>query len=233
MNKKLIYLLTLVFAFGFAFTACSDDDDDLTLEKYETEVNIGESVTLKITGGNGDYKVSSGDATIATAAVANKEITVTGVKAGETTITVTDKENKSATLKVKVLTYAEQIAATYNGDLSITLPGEQPEVGKKDILLETSGEKTTLTLADFTFATIPVGDIVINDIPLTKTNDIITLVETTQQVSLAEGTITADVTVSGTYDKDGKLSLTINVITADFGNIPILVTFSGTKKESE
>ncbi|WP_163306225.1 calycin-like domain-containing protein [Dysgonomonas sp. 521] len=45
MNKKLIYLLMLVFTLGLSFTACSDDDDDESVAQqiagtYSGELNI-------------------------------------------------------------------------------------------------------------------------------------------------------------------------------------------------
>lgn len=245
MNKKIINLFLAFSLSLFVFTACSNDDDkDLVLEKSEVTVDLGGTTTVKITKGNSGYKVTPADATVATATLEGNVITITGVKAGETTITVTDNEKKSATLKVKVATYAEQIAATYNGDLSITLPGGNPEVSKKDIVLATSGEKVKLTLANFSFGDTALGDIVVDEIPLTKAEGTVTLTETvaTVKLKIGETEINAKVTITGTVSTKVKkanlvvateqvLDLTISVTEVpDLG--PIAVTFSGAKKAS-
>ncbi|MDR1091564.1 MAG: calycin-like domain-containing protein, partial [Prevotella sp.] len=245
MNKKIINLFLAFSLSLFVFTACSDDDDNnLVLESSEVSVDLEGTATVKITKGNGDYKVTPADATIATATVTNGVITITGVKVGETTLTVTDKEKKTATLKVKVATLAEQIAATYNGDLSVTLPGQNPVVDKKDIVLATSEEKAKLTLANFSFGEQTVGDIVVDGISLTKAEGIVTLAETEATVTLKVGEteINAKVSVSGTVAHKAKkadlavateqvLDLTINVTEVPELS-PIAVTFSGAKKAS-
>lgn len=47
MNKKLIYLLMLVFTLGLSFTACSDDDDDNKVD-YAKEIAATYSGSLTI-----------------------------------------------------------------------------------------------------------------------------------------------------------------------------------------
>lgn len=246
MNKKIINLFLAFSLSLFVFTACSDDDDNnLVLEKSEITVDLGGTTAVKITKGNSGYKVTPADATIATATVEGNVITITGVKAGETTIAVTDNEKKSATLKVKVATLAEQIAATYNGDLSVTLPGQDPVVDKKDIVLATSDENIKLTLADFSFGGVSVGDIVVDNIPVLKEeNLVVNLLETIADVKikLGEDEVSVKVKVSGTVahkvekanmvpSTEQVLDLTISVTEVpDLGTIA--VTFSGAKKAS-
>lgn len=48
MNKKLIYLLMLVFTLGLSFTACSDDDDDDNKVDYAKEIAATYSGSLTI-----------------------------------------------------------------------------------------------------------------------------------------------------------------------------------------
>lgn len=214
MNKKLLCLLMFVFSLGLTFTACSSDDDDpvnLTLEKSESSVDQGATVTVKITQGNGDYKVSSASETTATVSVSGDVITITGVAAGETTITVTDKDKKTAALKVTVAGYAEQIAATYKGQLSVKL-GENPAIPQEnvEIILGTTENKAKVSLLNFSFDTLVLGDIVVDNIPVKEVDGTITLEPTTAKVSLLGGAIEADVTVQGTV-KDGNLILDIDV----------------------
>lgn len=240
MNKKLLCLLMFVFSLGLTFTACSSDDDDpvnLTLEKSETSVDQGATVTVKITQGNGDYKVSSASETTATASVSGDVITITGVAAGETTITVTDKDKKTATLKVAVVGYAEQIAATYEGTLDI------PGMGVSDLpneIVLSKGDNNNLKLSIETL-TIPMGPeasigvtgIAVKSVPVTKSGDKYTLTETTENISItlvgAENVpIPVPVTVKGTLE-NGKLILDIDV-----AEVPAIgdlaVAFEGTKK---
>ncbi|GHV39809.1 hypothetical protein FACS1894179_05300 [Bacteroidia bacterium] len=247
MNKKIINLFLAFSLSFFVFTACSNDDDNnLALESSGVSVDLGGTATVKITNGNGDYKVTPADTTIATATVTKDVITIKGVKAGETTLTVKDKENKTATLKVKVVTLSEKIAATYNGDLTVTQPGQTPATDKKDIVLAASGEKAKLTLANFTFGGKNVGNIVVDAIPLTKADGTVTLTETTATVSLNLGGATTPtpvkVKVSGTVQNKPKkanmaaateqvLDLTITVTEVP-GMDNIAVKFSGAKKAS-
>lgn len=50
MNKKLIYLLMLVFTLGLSFTACSDDDDDDKKTDYAKDIAATYAGTLTIPG---------------------------------------------------------------------------------------------------------------------------------------------------------------------------------------
>lgn len=242
MNKKLLCLLMFVFSLGLTFTACSSDDDDpvnLTLEKSESSVDQGATVTVKITQGNGDYKVSSASETTATASVSGDVITITGVAAGETTITVTDKDKKTATLKVTVVGYAEQIATTYAGDLTLVNFMGQDIVLPNEIVLSKGDDNNlklsieTLTIPMGPDASIGVTGIAVKSVPVTKSGDKYTLTETTEKVSVAiagaEGDpMEVNVTVKGSLE-NGKLILDIDV--ADVPAIgDLVVAFEGTKK---
>lgn len=229
MNKKLLCLLMFVFSLGLTFTACSSDDDDpvnLTLEKSETSVDQGATVTVKITQGNGDYKVSSAGETTATASVSGDVITITGVAAGETTITVTDKDKKTATLKVTVVGYAEQVAGTYSGTLSVLGQDSESEITLEKI----SSDKVKVSLKNFSFSEMELGDIIVSDIPLTLSNGKVILEETSTSLTLTMmgNPIEVDVAVSGTVE-EVSMNLAIAVT-----KVPLLgsidVTFSGDKK---
>lgn len=229
MNKKLLCLLMFVFSLGLTFTACSSDDDDpvnLTLEKSETSVDQGATVTVKITQGNGDYKVSSAGETTATASVSGDVITITGVAAGETTITVTDKDKKTATLKVTVVGLADQVAGTYSGTLSVLGQDSESEITLEKI----SSDKVKVSLKNFSFSEMELGDIIVSDIPLTLSNGKVILEETSTSLTLTMmgNPIEVDVAVSGTVE-EVSMNLAIAVT-----KVPLLgsidVTFSGDKK---
>ncbi|GAB6120853.1 calycin-like domain-containing protein [Dysgonomonas termitidis] len=229
MNKKLLCLLMFVFSLGLTFTACSSDDDDpvnLSLEKSEVNVDQGATVTVKITQGNGDYKVNSASDAIATASVSGDVITLTGVAAGETTITVTDKDKKTTTLKVTVVGLADQVAGTYSGTLSVLGQDSESEITLEKI----SSDKVKVSLKNFSFSEMELGDIIVSDIPLTLSNGKVILEETSTSLTLTMmgNPIEVDVAVSGTVE-EVSMNLAIAVT-----KVPLLgsidVTFSGDKK---
>lgn len=90
-----------------SFVSCNNDDDTpsvtLNFNPSSVGVKVGETATVVVSGGSGNYTVKTGDATVATAEVSQSNITVTGVKAGKTLLLVTDATNKvSKTLSVTV-----------------------------------------------------------------------------------------------------------------------------------
>lgn len=227
MYKRLFFVIVLLSTV-ITFSACSDDDDDLTLDNTEVSVIQGETATVSIKSGNGGYEVTPADATIATATVSGNEITVTGVKSGETTLTLTDKEKKSAVIKVKVTSLAAKIAATYKGNLVLAIAPEDPI--EKEIELTASGENVKVTLANFSFGEIPLGDIIVDGIELNKSTDAINLVEKEVPYTINLGMpIEVKVKISGTV-KEETLDLVITV-----SEVPLLntipITFSGKKVE--
>ena len=196
------------------------------MEKSESSVDQGATVTVKITQGNGDYKVSSASETTATASVSGDVITVSGVAAGETTITVTDKDKKTATLKVTVVGLADQVAGTYSGTLSVLGQDSESEITLEKI----SSDKVKVSLKNFSFSEMELGDIIVSDIPLTLSNGKVILEETSTSLTLTMmgNPIEVDVAVSGTVE-EVSMNLAIAVT-----KVPLLgsidVTFSGDKK---
>jgi hypothetical protein len=65
-------------------------------------VAAGDTRTVIIGGGTAPYYVSSNDTSIATASVAGATLTITGVAAGSTTVTVTDSKGAAKTISVTV-----------------------------------------------------------------------------------------------------------------------------------
>lgn len=74
----------------------------LTFDKKEIEVKATESAVVTIKSGVAPYTAEVKDKTIATATVEADKVTVKGVKAGTTTITVTDKDKKTGTISVTI-----------------------------------------------------------------------------------------------------------------------------------
>ena len=77
--------------------------EPLTFSKNTVEVTAGESATVEVTSGSGNYSVKSSDPSVATATVSNGIVTVISVAGGTATITVTDTQSgQSATIEVTV-----------------------------------------------------------------------------------------------------------------------------------
>ncbi len=75
----------------------------LALDKSELSLIAGETVEVKITAGSGKYSVKSANEKVATAAIDEEKIIITGVTVGETSIEVTDKHSKDKqSLKVTI-----------------------------------------------------------------------------------------------------------------------------------
>ena len=110
MKTKLFFKSTAVAVCcltSFAFASCSKNDDTppishLTFDKNKVELAEGNKVTVKVGGGVEPYKVTTGDAKIATATVEKNVITITAVKKGGTVINVSDKNKKSGIVTVVV-----------------------------------------------------------------------------------------------------------------------------------
>lgn len=76
--------------------------DTLAISKTAMELATGKEGTVTVSGGITPYTVTSKNAKIATATLKNATITVKGVAEGSTVVTVTDKNNMTATMTVTV-----------------------------------------------------------------------------------------------------------------------------------
>lgn len=74
----------------------------LTVDKTSAEIAVGKTVDITISNGTQPYTLTVKDKKVATASMRDHKITVKGVKVGKTTITVTDKQKKSATIQITV-----------------------------------------------------------------------------------------------------------------------------------
>lgn len=84
-------------------TVTVKEKEGLTFDKKTVEVEANKEAVVTVSGGTAPYAAESKDATIASATVNDNKITVKGLKAGTTTITVTDKDKKnSGTITVTV-----------------------------------------------------------------------------------------------------------------------------------
>ena len=82
-------------------------------------LNEGESTTVEITSGNGDYAISVDKPSIATASVSGTTITIKGVSKGTAKVTVKDKSGQTAEINVNVwdnLTLSQSSVGLYPGN---------------------------------------------------------------------------------------------------------------------
>lgn len=108
--KNLRFLTLGLALIALLFTACKKDDNNggeqapqrLTLEKSAVIVKQTESAIVRITAGNGGYKVESADKNIATAAIEQNNVKITAIAEGQTTLTVSDAKGQKAAIAVTV-----------------------------------------------------------------------------------------------------------------------------------
>ena len=108
--KNLRFLTLGLTLIALLFTACKKDDNNggeqapqrLTLEKSAVTVKQTESAIVRITAGNGGYKVESADKNIATAAIEQNNVKITAIAEGQTTLTVSDAKGQKAAIAVTV-----------------------------------------------------------------------------------------------------------------------------------
>ncbi len=84
------------------FTVEVKASSTLEFDNASVTVAVGKEGTVTVKTGTQPYTVKVADETVATATVSDAAITVKGVKAGSTKITVTDKDSKTGEITVKV-----------------------------------------------------------------------------------------------------------------------------------
>lgn len=93
------YLLFILLA-SCIFMSCSDDD--ISLSDYEVEVQVNSSITIYIEKDNGGCSITSEDENIAQAVIDENKVTISGITAGHTNISLKDRIGKTATIRVTV-----------------------------------------------------------------------------------------------------------------------------------
>lgn len=124
--------------------------------------------------------------------------------------------------------YAQAVAGVYKGDLTVTFgePG-QPEK-QKVYVVRTNENEAELSIKNFAYMGIPLGDIVLHGVTVGKKSDDYTVTgEDNVKVNLGQGQLDAKAALEGTIAADGAANLTITVTVDGLG--PIGVTFAGSK----
>lgn len=119
----------MLVALFVGFSACSDDDENVVrLEKTTAELEKDSTITIKITEGNGGYTVTSANEEVAKATVKDNAVTITAVTLGSTSITVKDKDGKTAAVAVTVFSIAGEWTV---GDSKIDIAGVTDDEAKE------------------------------------------------------------------------------------------------------
>ncbi|MFV0418609.1 MAG: Ig-like domain-containing protein [Dysgonomonas sp.] len=103
--KKAYFLLLFMFAVSFIFVSCSEDDGEiysLTLSEHTVNMYSKGTVSVTISKGNGEYTATSSDDKIAEVSIKDNIVLIKGNKTGKATITINDKENKTAKIDVEL-----------------------------------------------------------------------------------------------------------------------------------
>ena len=124
-----------VAAMAIILTGCKDDEKDPvapTFDPASASVVAGNTVQVSITGGEAPFELAGGDAGIARTSVSGSTISIEGVAAGSTNVTVIGNDNGRATLSVSVtarpsttptLSATTATIATLGGTQTITISG--------------------------------------------------------------------------------------------------------------
>lgn len=208
MKLRNIFTITLcILCLFVAYSSCDKKNElpaqtplELKLGKRNITLHEGGNIIVGIISGNGNYKATSSPTDIVTALVnAEKEINVTALKKGTTTITVTDGKEKSATIAVTVEAGIVELKLEKN---SIEI-----EEGKSTTVKITSGN------GGYQVSTSPEGIVTAlvneeNEISVTA------LKKGTTTITITDGkkkSATIAITVQEKHDPDadGKFSLAI------------------------
>lgn len=136
--KNLRFLTLGLALIALLFTACKKDDNNggeqapqrLTLEKSAVTVKQTESAIVRITAGNGGYKVESADKNIATAAIEQNNLKITAIAEGQTTLTVSDAKGQKAAIAVTVESNIDPSERLSVENQALTLVNGEEEVNR-------------------------------------------------------------------------------------------------------
>jgi len=146
MKAKVIFQSVLVAAVcltAAAMTACDDDEPSTKVLKTNPSalaVAPKYAATATVSGGTSPYTASSSNAEIATATVQGATLTVTGVKEGTASITITDKNKLTGSLAVKVTATATPLSFE-NESLSVPVGKDMTTTVKNGVAPYTASVK--------------------------------------------------------------------------------------------
>lgn len=191
--KNLRFLTLGLALIALLFTACKKDDNNsgeqapqrLTLEKSAVTVKQTESAIVRITAGNGGYKVESADKNIATAAIEQNNVKITAVAEGQTTLTVADVKGQKATIAVTIESNIDPSERLSVENQALTLVNGEEEVNRI-LNAKNKGAHLSFTITPAGSVTITVEDRIVNGTPEGENLRIKALTVGTAQVSVKD-----------------------------------------------
>lgn len=143
MKTKYIKILFLIItSVTLSFVSCSTDDDpneivkeefpELTTDNTSVKIVVGNSESIDIKEGNGEYKVFSLNEDIVDVVLVDNKITINAISNGETGVVISDKSNQ----------YKQISVISYFGELVV----DRPEMEMKKRFWDKSGVQTITVL---------------------------------------------------------------------------------------
>ncbi|MDO5104723.1 pilus assembly protein N-terminal domain-containing protein [Capnocytophaga sp.] len=255
-NFKFMYGVLALFLIA---VGCGKDNEtptevinELKTEATELIITEKESKSVKITSGNGAYKVASSDDKVATATVKDNTVSVEAKKAGTAKITLSDSKNKSLTINVMVdaLIALEDLQQPVTlkigaektisiksgtGTYKVVTDNDNISVSNENNTLKIVAKKagnSKITITDTKTNKTLVVDVVVEHLDLAIAETAVTMaLNTSTEIAITAG--------SGTYDiavNNDNVTATINenkviiIQSNKGGNSQITVTDSITKK---
>ena len=171
--KNLRFLTLGLTLIALLFTACKKDDNNggeqapqrLTLEKSAVTVKQTESAIVRITAGNGGYKVESADKNIATAAIEQNNVKITAIAEGQTTLTVSDAKGQKAAIAVTVESNIDPSERLSVEKQTLTLVNGEEEVNRILNAEHNGNINLSFTISPAGSVSITVEDRIVNGNP--------------------------------------------------------------------
>ena len=171
--KNLRFLTLGLALIALLFTACKKDDNNggeqapqrLTLEKSAVTVKQTESAIVRITAGNGSYKVESADKNIATAAIEQNNVKITAIAEGQTTLTVSDAKGQKAAIAVTVESNIDPSERLSVEKQTLTLVNGEEEVNRILNAEHNGNINLSFTISPAGSVSITVEDRIVNGNP--------------------------------------------------------------------
>lgn len=199
MNKNILYSILFLFATTSLLTSCIEDD------KY------GEPLSVYNQGDNRrgeSLKIEDDE-------VEEEEEVPAGPEGSVIDSTKTPEENNDFLA----------LSGVYEG-LLISGEGEERTEDPLDVTVETKDNLFKLALYDANVQGIPLGDLILENIPAKKSADGYTFALEGIDVTLADGALEATVDVDGEVMTAGDLKFSVKIQAP-----PIELSYEGTKKK--
>lgn len=171
--KNLRFLTLGLALVALLFTACKKDDNNggeqapqrLTLEKSAVTVKQTESAIVRITAGNGGYKVESADKNIATAAIEQNNVKISAIAEGQTTLTVSDAKGQKAAIAVTIESNIDPSERLSVEKQTLTLVNGEEEVNRILNAEHNGNMNLSFTISPAGSVSITVEDRIVNGNP--------------------------------------------------------------------